>query len=59
MHWEGCSFLRGEGPYQPLIRTVTVRGQIVGHGMGNFFAELKHRHIYRVAAYVVAPMALS
>jgi hypothetical protein len=29
---------------------VTLRGQIAGQGMGNFFAELKRRHIYRVAA---------
>jgi len=48
-----------KGPYQHLIRTVTVRGQIVGQGMGNFFAELKRCYIYRVAAYVVAPRALT
>jgi hypothetical protein len=37
---------------------ISWRGQIAGWGMRNLFAELKRRHIYRVAAYVVAPMAL-
>ena len=30
-----------------------------GWGMGNFLAELKRRHIYRVATHVVAPIAIS
>src|SRR4029079_7669957 len=36
-----------------------VRGQIAGWGMGTFFAELKRRHIYRVAAaYAVVAWVL-
>jgi TolB-like protein len=37
-------------PYRLPTRNVTLAGQIPGRGVGNFFAELKRRQMYRVAA---------
>jgi hypothetical protein len=48
-----------KGATNTLSELLSCAARLWGQGMGNFFAELKRCHIYRVAAYVVAPVALS
>ena len=54
-----ANVILGKSPYRYQQGNVIVPGQIAGWGMGSFFAELKRRHIYRVAAaYAVVAWVL-